>query len=164
VSPEATITHFYEAFSRRDGETMAACYAPDAHFSDPMFSDLKGPEIGAMWQMLTSAGRDLEVRLLEHSADADTGSARWVADYSFSRTGRQVHNDVRATFRFNAAGLIADHRETFDIHAWAKQALGPVGWLLGWAPPFQKVLGTGARSTLSKYMQAATATGGTTGP
>ena len=31
---EETIERFYAAFDRRDGEDMAACYAPDARFSD----------------------------------------------------------------------------------------------------------------------------------
>ena len=37
----ALIDRFYEAFGRRDHETMAACYAPDARFSDPVFQDLR---------------------------------------------------------------------------------------------------------------------------
>ena len=48
----ALINRFYEAFARQDGETMAACYAPDAHFHDPVFQDLHGDEVGAMWRML----------------------------------------------------------------------------------------------------------------
>jgi ketosteroid isomerase-like protein len=154
VSPQETIVRFYDAFSRRDGAAMAACYAPGAHFSDPVFTDLNGPEIGAMWQMLTASGRDLRVQLVEHRMDADSGSAHWLADYTFSRTGRQVHNDVHATFRFSSEGLIAEHRDSFNIYAWAKQAIGPVGSLLGWAAPFQKSLRAGAATTLSKYMQA----------
>ena len=31
------IERFYAAFGRRDGDAMAACYAPDASFSDPVF-------------------------------------------------------------------------------------------------------------------------------
>ncbi|MFT4048815.1 MAG: nuclear transport factor 2 family protein [Solirubrobacterales bacterium] len=38
------IERFYAAFASRDGETMAACYAPDATFSDPVFPDLSGYE------------------------------------------------------------------------------------------------------------------------
>ena len=143
---------FYGAFSRRDGATMAACYAPDAHFSDPIFTDLHGPEIGAMWRMLVGSGQEMSVRLVDHRMDADAGSAHWLADYTFSRTGRRVHNDVHATFRFSPDGLISQHRDSFNIYAWSKQALGPAGTLLGWAGPFQKSLRAGAATTLSKYM------------
>ena len=139
-----TIVRFYEAFSKRDGDAMAACYAPQATFSDPVFTDLQGPQIGAMWKMLTTSGRDLQVQLVEHDLEAETGSAHWLADYTFSRTGRRVHNDVH--------GLIAAHRDSFNFYAWAKQALGPLGTLLGWAPPFQNQMRTGAASTLAKYM------------
>jgi len=33
----ALIQRFYEAFQRSDAEAMAACYAPDVQFSDPVF-------------------------------------------------------------------------------------------------------------------------------
>jgi ketosteroid isomerase-like protein len=86
-----------------------------------------------MWRMLTGRAEDLSVRLAEHEADDSSGSAHWLADYTFSATGRKVHNDVRASFRF-ADGLIAEHRDAFSFHAWARQALGPVGLALGWTP------------------------------
>ena len=51
------IERFYAAFDRKDGDAMAACYAPDARFSDPAFGELRGAEPGAMWRMLTSQAR-----------------------------------------------------------------------------------------------------------
>jgi len=51
---------FYAAFERRDGAAMAACYAPDAHFTDPVFS-VRGEQVGAMWSMLCERGRDLQL-------------------------------------------------------------------------------------------------------
>ena len=62
------VQRLYAAFDRRDGEAMAACYAPDAHFRDPVFGDLTGAEAGAMWRMLTRTARDLKVELAEHDA------------------------------------------------------------------------------------------------
>src|SRR5205807_9783064 len=62
------IQRFYAAFARHDGDSMAACYAPDARFSDPVFTDLRGEEPGAMWRMLTGRAQDLEVKLAEHEA------------------------------------------------------------------------------------------------
>src|SRR5947208_16155612 len=120
------IQRFYAAFARHDGDEMAACYAPGARFSDPVFTDLRDEEPGAMWRMLTGRAEDLSVRLAEHEAGDERGSAHWLADYTFTSTGRKVHNDVRAAFRF-AGGLIAEHRDAFSFHAWARQALGPVG-------------------------------------
>jgi SnoaL-like domain len=89
LSDDALIERFYDAFGRRDGTAMAACYAPNAHFSDPVFTDLRGPEVGAMWRMLTERGADLRIELLEHEEQADRGTARWRAHYTFSQTGRR---------------------------------------------------------------------------
>jgi ketosteroid isomerase-like protein len=145
------IRRFYEAFDRHDGEAMAACYAPNASFSDPVFSDLRQEEPGAMWRMLTQGGGDLEIQLVEHSADGDTGSAHWLADYTFSDTGRKVHNDVRASFRFQD-GLIVQHRDAFDFYAWARQALGATGLLLGWTPIVQGAVRKKARARLDEFL------------
>jgi hypothetical protein len=130
---------------------MAACYAPEARFSDPVFPDLKGQEPGAMWRMLTGRADDLKIELLEHEADDDRGSARWIADYTFTQTGRPVTNDVRATFRF-AQGLIAEHRDDFDFHRWSRQALGTPGMLLGWTPILRTSVRRRARAGLDEFM------------
>ena len=96
------IDRFYAALARRDGAAMAACYAPDATFSDPVFTDLSGREPGAMWQMLTERSDDLSVEVVEQAAAGGSGSATWVARYTFGQTGRPVVNRVRSTFRFAA--------------------------------------------------------------
>jgi ketosteroid isomerase-like protein len=145
------IERFYGAFNNRDGDAMAACYAPSPRFSDPVFQDLRGDEPGAMWRMLTSRADDLTVELVEHDANDSTGSARWLADYTFTQTGRTVHNDVRARFRF-ADGLIAEHDDSFGFHAWARQALGPAGALLGWTPIVQGPVRRRARASLDEFM------------
>ena len=147
------IERFYTAFDRKDGDAMAACYAPDARFSDPVFQDLRGEEPGAMWRMLTGRAKDLDVELVEHEADDEKGSARWLAHYTFVQTGRHVDNDVRATFRFEN-GLIADHRDEFSFYAWARQALGTTGVLLGWTPIVQGRVRGEARKSLDEFRGA----------
>lgn len=133
---KATIERLYEAFGYCNGAAMTACYAPVAHFRDPAFGDLEGEEIGAMWRMLTGRAKDLEIELREHEAGAETGSAHWIARYTFS-TGRPVVNDIQASFRFAADGRIADHVDEFDFRNWAKQALGPSGHLVALLPPLR---------------------------
>ena len=144
------VQRFYAAFDRRDGDAMAACYAPDAHYSDPVFTNLRGEEPGAMWRMLTGRARDLEVTLADHDADDERGSAHWLADYTFS-TGRRVHNDIRAEFRFED-GLIAEHRDSFSFYAWARQALGPAGLALGWTPMLRSTVQREARAGLDEFL------------
>jgi ketosteroid isomerase-like protein len=144
-----TIERFYAAFDRKDGEAMAACYAPDARFSDPAFGELRGEQVGAMWRMLTGRAQDLSVELREH----DDTRARWIARYTFGRTGRKVVNDVRASFVFRD-GLIAEHDDRFSFHRWSRQALGPAGLLLGWTPLLRSKVRAQARADLEKFMRA----------
>ena len=148
---DSLIQSFYGAFAAKDGASMAACYAPDVSFSDPVFPDLHGAEAGAMWRMLTSRSTDLRVELLEHEADGDRGSARWQAHYTFTQTGRPVVNDIRASFRF-ADGLIAEHRDEFDFYRWARQALGPTGLILGWTPIVRSAVRRRARASLDEFL------------
>jgi ketosteroid isomerase-like protein len=131
----ALIERLYAAFGECNGSAMTACYAPDAHFRDPAFGDLEGEEIGAMWRMLTGRATDLKIELHEHDAGEDSGSAHWIARYTFS-TGRPVVNDIQASFRF-ADGLIVDHVDEFHFRNWAKQALGPSGHLVAVLPPLR---------------------------
>jgi ketosteroid isomerase-like protein len=146
------IERFYEAFSHCDGDTMTASYAGDAHFQDPAFGDLNGPEVGAMWRMLTGRATDLKIELHEHEAGEETGTAHWIARYTFS-TGRPVVNDIRASFRF-ADGLIADHVDDFDFRRWARQALGPTGTLVALVPPMRSAARRKARAQLDDFMQS----------
>jgi ketosteroid isomerase-like protein len=131
-----TIERFYEAFGQCNGSAMTACYAPDAHFRDPAFGDLHGADIGAMWRMLTNRATDLKIELYEHEVDETSGTAHWIARYTFS-TGRPVVNDIQASFRFIENGLIADHIDDFDFHRWASQALGFSGHLVALLPPLR---------------------------
>jgi ketosteroid isomerase-like protein len=151
ASNESLIDRFYAAFADLDGAGMAASYAPDVHFHDPVFTDLHGPEAGAMWRMLTGQAKDLKVELLEREADGERGWGHWMAHYTFSRTGRPVVNDVRATFRF-ADGLIVDHHDEFDFHRWARQALGTPGLLLGGTPLLRSKVRKQARAGLDEFM------------
>jgi ketosteroid isomerase-like protein len=151
---QETIERFYAAFDRRDGDAMAACYAPDARFSDPAFGELRGEEPGAMWRMLTGQARDLRVELGPHAADqaTRTGSADWTARYTFTQTGRPVVNRVHATFRFDADGRMTEHDDAFSFHAWARQALGVQGLLLGWTPVLRAAVRRRARGNLERFM------------
>ena len=77
--------------------------------------------------------------------------AGWVADYTFTQTGRPVRNDVRARFEFSN-GLIAVHRDDFDFHAWSRQALGLPGALLGWTPLLRAAVRRRARAGLDEFL------------
>ena len=144
------IVRFYSAFQKRDAATMAACYAPQATFRDPVFT-LQGAQVGAMWRMLCARGTDLRIEFANVSAGESVGGADWQAWYAFSATGRQVHNAIHAAFRF-ADGLIVEHIDTFDFWRWSRQALGPAGVLLGWTPWLHGKVRRDAARALERFM------------
>jgi len=131
---ERLLTRFYDAFAKRDAKTMASCYADDVRFSDRVFPDLHGPEVMRMWRMLAATGAgDLVLKVEGVVADDNAGTARWSADYTFTRTGRKVHNEITTHVEVKG-GRIVRQVDSFSFWRWSRQALGPVGWLLGWTP------------------------------
>jgi hypothetical protein len=150
---QARIQAFYDAFRRLDAETMRAAYAEHAVFSDPAF-DLQGRDrIGSMWNLLTDAVRakGQDVWRLDLSQVTDR-SAHWEPHYRFSATGRIVHNVIDAEFVFDAQGLIVEHRDRFDFWRWSRQALGPVGTLLGWTPMLRNKVRQQAGANLDAWI------------
>lgn len=144
------ITRFYTSLSKLDGAGMAACYAADATFSDPVFSDLRGQEPGKMWRMLCKRGKDMTVVFDGIDASDTAGTAHWVATYTFTGTGRKVVNDVQASFVFKN-GKIEQHRDAFDLYKWARQALGLKGLMLGWTPLVQGAIRKQAAAGLAAF-------------
>jgi ketosteroid isomerase-like protein len=144
------IERFYTAFQRRDAATMIACYADDVVFSDPAFGELHGGEVRDMWRMLTAGAQDFSLTFDSVSADDQTGQAHWEAGYLFSQTGRPVVNRIDARFAFRD-GLIVEHRDSFDLWLWMRQAMGVRGTLFGWSPFVQRMLRAQARRGLTLY-------------
>jgi ketosteroid isomerase-like protein len=144
------IARFYEALARHDAETMIACYAPDARFSDPVFPRLDAAAVATMWRMLCARGRDLRVVASNIDADDSKGRAHWVATYTYSATRRPVVNEIDATFAFMESRILR-HEDRFDLHRWAMQALGPPGLLLGWAAPMQNAIRRKAAEALAAW-------------
>ncbi len=154
---EALIKRFYTAFAALDGETMQACYHPQAHFEDPVFTLDGREQIGAMWRMLGTAvkAKSAEVWKLEFgrvAANESTGSAHWEPVYRFSATGRMVHNIVDANFEFKD-GLILRHQDRFNFWRWSRQALGLPGVLLGWSPVLHAKVRAQAAANLAAFVR-----------
>ncbi len=139
----ALIDRLYTSFRRRDAAAMAACYAPDATFADPIFK-VDGEGVGQMWAMLCERGRDLVLDWRDVAADDRSGRAHWEARYTFSVTSRPVHNRIDSIFTFRD-GLIATQRDRFSLWRWSRMALGPKGAALGWTPFVQNAIRTEAR-------------------
>lgn len=146
------IEQLYGSFARRDADGMAACYAPDATFSDPVFRDLRGAQVPAMWRMLCERGQDLAITYRDVEGDDAVGRAHWDATYTFSQTGRKVMNSIDARFTFQG-GRIATHVDAFDLWRWTRMALGAPGLLLGWSPLVQDKVRAQAMKGLQLYMK-----------
>ena len=63
-----------------------------------------------------------------------------------------MHNAIDATFEFRD-GLIVRHVDRFDFWRWSRQALGPIGLLLGWTPILRRKVRRTVRRTLDAYLQ-----------
>jgi ketosteroid isomerase-like protein len=145
------ITKFYQAFQQREWKTMQDCYHPDARFSDPAFPDLNSVEVKAMWRMLCENAQNFSLQFSEVNTNGNKGSCRWDARYTFSRSGRNVHNIIHAHFDFKA-GLILHHTDAFNFWRWSRMALGLPGLFLGWSPFLRGKVQATARKSLLRFM------------
>ena len=148
---EQLVTLFYTAFQNKDYNTMQNCYANHAVFNDAVFKNLNAQQVRAMWQMLITRGKDLQLQFSNVHANETNGSAEWVATYTFSPTKRKVTNRIKASFVFED-GKIVKHTDDFDFHKWASQALGTTGKLLGWTGFLRNKVQAGAMKNLSAFM------------
>jgi len=152
---EQLIHHFYSSFQRKDVQAMQDCYAADATFSDPVFTNLNAAEVRSMWAMLLKSGKDMRIEF-KNIRDDETGTqAEWDAWYTFSATGHRVHNCINASFIIEN-GKIIKHTDHFSFYNWAKQALGFTGLLLGWTSFIKNKIKAKARKNLENFMASAT--------
>ena len=79
-----------------------------------------------MWTMFCERGRDLALDWRDVRADDATGAAHWEPRYTFSVTGRPVHNKIDARFTFRD-GKIATHVDSFNLWRWTPDGARPQG-------------------------------------
>ncbi|GAB4333842.1 MAG: nuclear transport factor 2 family protein [Flammeovirgaceae bacterium] len=160
MNPQEKLIHqFYTSFQNKDAEGMVACYHSDIVFKDPGFGELKGEEAKNMWRMLLSRAQDLKIEYKDVKIEGETGKAHWEAYYTFTKTGRKVHNIIDASFRFRDGKIIA-HEDVFDFWRWSRQALGIAGMLFGFTNFFQNKVQSQTRSMLKKYVEKTKNKGG----
>lgn len=107
-----------------------------------------------MWRMLCQTGKDLKVEYRILASTDKVAVVEWHAWYTFSKSGKKVHNKVVATLEIED-GLIIRHKDHFSFWRWSRQALGAPGIILGWTPYLQKQVQNTAQSTLRKFAQKA---------
>jgi ketosteroid isomerase-like protein len=147
------VTRFYTAFQKLDSVTMKDCYSDDAIFQDPAFGLLNGSEVKAMWEMLCKNAKDFSLTFDQiEPEDEEYITCRWIANYTFSASGRRVENRIKAYLRIKD-GKIVEHTDYFNFWRWSRQALGLSGFLLGWSSFFKLQVTKQARERLMKYME-----------
>lgn len=148
---EHRIEELYAGLAAGDGERMAACYTPDARFVDPVFGELVDGRVRDMWRMLTAGTDPIEVELADVEVSGTRGTAVWTARYRFGPDRRRVENRGVGTYEFVEDGRIVDHVDDFSFLRWARQALGPVGWLSPVLPTVRSRVTSRARAGLDRF-------------
>ena len=118
------IDRFYSAFQRLDYKTMQDCYSENPVFNDPVFGLLQGEEVRAMWEMLCRNAKDFSLTYSDiELLDDEYATCKWKAEYTFSKTGKRVVNNIKAFMKLQD-GKIAEHSDAFRLSTWIWQALG----------------------------------------
>jgi ketosteroid isomerase-like protein len=135
MSETEIISQFYKAFKNLDAEAMVAYYHDDVEFEDPAFGKLYGIHAKNMWRMLCKSqqGKDFKVKFNDIQQVDYTVTANWEASYTFSITGRKVHNKIKAKFLFKDSKIIK-HNDHFrciagQFRRWVLKVLHLVGCL-----------------------------------
>ena len=150
---KAVIERFYSAFQKLDYKTMNDCYSDDVIFSDPVFLTLKADEVKSMWEMLCKNAKDFSLTFSDiELIDEEYATCKWVANYTFSKTGNRVTNNIKAFMRLKD-GKIIEHSDAFRLSTWISQALGWKGVLLGWTGFMKRAVQNNAKRNLMNFMQ-----------
>ncbi|MBU2951349.1 nuclear transport factor 2 family protein [Tamlana agarivorans] len=128
------IEKFYTSFADGNAKGMASCYHDDVIFRDEVFGTLQGNRACKMWEMLLSGKAEpAKISFNNIEATLENGSANWKAEYFYGAKKRKVINNIKVNFKFKE-GKIIEHIDSFNLWKWTQQALGPVGYLMGWTP------------------------------
>lgn len=149
---ELLANEFYSAFANKSAEGMNKLYHKGLRFEDPAFGKLNFDQTCAMWSMLCSSAKDLVISFDIINSDENTVTTKWIADYNFSKTNRMVHNEIIAVMKIKN-NLIIEHNDSFNLHKWAKQALGLQGYFLGGTNFFRNKLQQQTSRQLLRYVQ-----------
>ena len=147
------ISKFYTSFQQLDHGGMNSCYSEDIVFSDPAFGLLRGDEVRYMWEMLCRNAKNFTLSFSNiQLLDDEYATCNWVAEYTFSKTGRKVTNRIKAFMKLKD-GKIVEHSDAFRLSTWAAQALGWKGQLFGWMGWMKRRIQQNARKSLLQFIE-----------
>ncbi len=148
---EQLLKDYYTAFQNRDAQSMASYYHEQAQFDDPAFGKLNRDEVALMWQMLCRSSKDLRVKFQLKHVDETSARVDWEAFYSYGKSKRKVHNQVKASFKFQDDKILY-HNDLFSLWKWARQAMGSIGLFIGWTKFFRNRLQQQSNDMLQRFL------------
>ena len=152
LQPCAVADAFYQAMAARDFLAMSELYADcfDIHRSCLWHARCRKYPRHVAHVVVAQQGYCRQP--YDISASDTQAVTRWVAHYSFGKTGRPVKNTILATMEIRD-GKIIRHSDDFDMQDWLKQALGWPGVLFGWLPLFRSKVSAGAQAQLAAFIE-----------
>jgi hypothetical protein len=122
---------WYGTLEERSLARIGEFYHPQARFDDPFNSVVGLDGIGRVFAHMFRATETPRFTIAEHLADADRAFVTWDFDFGIDGRRYRVHGVTR--LRFDAGGLVTEHRDYWDAagELWVKLPLigGPVRWL-----------------------------------
>jgi len=105
-----------------------------------------------MWEMLCKNAKDFSLSFHLLKNDEGYVTYQWKANYTFSKTGRRVTNNITA-YILVENNLIVEHTDEFSFCKWSQQALGLTGLLFGWSSVIKNKVRSNARKNLDAFMK-----------
>jgi steroid delta-isomerase len=126
------LIEFYEHLRLEDLPRLGGVYAPQAHFKDP-FNDVRGlPDIEAVFAHMFRALTGPRFVVVSQMARGDEAFLVW--DFIFQFHGQSAVQTIRGAshLRFDAQGLVVDHRDYWDAAEELYEKLPVLGSLMRW--------------------------------
>ncbi len=107
-----------------------------------------------MWEMLCKNAKDFSLTYSDiELLDEEYATCKWVAKYTFSKTGNKVVNNIKAFIKIND-GKIVEHSDAFRLSTWIRyRHWDGKGMLFGWTGVMKRAIQKQARKNLDNYIQ-----------
>lgn len=146
------IEKFYQAFQKRDFDTMRNCYAEGIVYFDPLYSILSDEAVMMMWKQRYAGAESIQINFGDiNTEDGEYYTSLYTVTYIFTQTGKPVNLSVKAYMRI-IGDKITEHSDAFSVHKWAGMAYGLPGRLFGWNRLYQHTLKKNARKNLLEFI------------
>ncbi len=126
------LVHYFETLTRQSVAELANYYAADCRFRDP-FNDVQGiPAMTAIFQHMFDRLDAPRFLVRERVADGARVLLTWDFEFRFRSWRPQVTQNIHGAslITFNAAGLVAVHRDYWDAAEELYEKLPLVGAVL----------------------------------